>query len=115
MNNAFTLDDLNQALEVKYAPFVFHADHEIFTLQQVLRLPKNKREVVKAQLQMLDDKREDLTEDDFLVILKAIVENVLEDPGYGKADRLFAILDNDIAKITVLFEKWVEKSQPGEA
>lgn len=112
MTNAFTLDDLNKAIESKYAPFVFQSGREKFVLQQVLRLPAETRKIVQAQLQMLDDKKDDLNEDEVKVILKAVVDNVLEG---DKADRLFDILDNDLVKITVLFEKWVEHSQPGEA
>lgn len=112
MTNAFTLDDLNQALEEKYAPFVFQSGREKFVLQQVLRLPKNKRDIVKAQLQMLEDNKEELNEDEVLIILKAVIENVIEG---GKADRLLEILDNDLVKLTILFEKWVSSSQVGEA
>lgn len=112
MSNAFTLDDLNAAIEQKYAPFVFKHGREKFTLQQVLRLPKNAREIVKAQLQMLEDKKDDLNEDEVLAILKAIIENVMDGE---KADRLFEILDDDLVKVTVLFEEWVKTSQPGEA
>lgn len=112
MTNAFTLDDLNKALDTKYAPFVFQSGREKFTLQQVLRLPQETREIVKAQLQMLDDKKDELNEGEVLAILKAVVENVMNE---DKADRLFEILDNDLAKVTIIFEEWVKKSQPGEA
>lgn len=112
MANAFTLDDLHAALDKKYGPFTFKAGRETFTLNQVLRISKEKRAVVKAQLQMLDEKRDELTEDEMLVILKAIVENIIEG---DRSDRLFEVLDNDLAKVTVLFEKWVEHSQAGEA
>lgn len=112
MTNEFTLDDLNVALEKKYGPFVFSAGGEKFVLRQVLRLPKNQRDIVKAQLETLDQKRDELSEDEMLAILKAVVGNVLE--GYG-ADRLFDLLDNDLVKVTVLFEKWVERTQAGEA
>lgn len=112
MTNVFTLDDLNKAIESKYAPFVFQSGREKFVLQQVLRLPDETRKIVQAQLQMLDDKKEELNEEEVKVILKAVVDNVLDG---DKVDRLFDILDNDLVKITVLFEKWVEHSQPGEA
>jgi len=112
MANAFTLDDLNKALDTKYAPFVFQAGREKFTLQQVLRLPHEKRQIVRAQLQMLDDKKDELEEDEVMVILKAVVENVMSE---DKADRLFEILDNDLVKVTILFEQWVGQTQVGEA
>lgn len=116
MTNAFTLDDLNKAIDEKYAPFVFQHGREKFVLQQVLRLPQTKREIVKAQLMMLDEKKDELEEAEVLAILKAVVENVLDSSGKDdKATKLFDILDNDLVKITVLFERWVSASQPGEA
>jgi len=116
MANAFTLDDLNKALDDKYAPFVFQHGREKFVLQQVLRLPQETRKTVQAQLQLLDDKKDELEEPEVLAILKAVIDNVLD--GSKKDDRatkLFDILDNDLVKITVLFEKWVGSTQVGEA
>jgi hypothetical protein len=112
MANEFTLDDLNAALEKKYGPFVFAVGKEKFVLKQVLRLDKETRLTVKAQLQMLEDKKDELEEDDVMSILKAIIENVIEG---DKADRLFELLDNDLVKVTILFEQWVGSAQPGEA
>ena len=114
MTNDFTLEDLQAVLEKKYGPFVFKAGREKFILQQVLGLPKDKRDIVKAQLQSLEDNREELSEDDMLAILKAVVENVIEGDS-SKADRLFDILENDLVKVTILFEQWVERTQTGEA
>lgn len=116
MTNAFTLDDLNAALDTKYAPFVFQHGRQKFVLQQVLRLPQETRKIVQAQLQMLDDKKDELEEAEVLAILKAVIDNVVEgDAKENKADKLFDILDNDLVKVTILFEKWVGSSQAGEA
>ena len=112
MTNAFTLDDLNKTLEKKYGPFVFKAGKETFTMVQVLRLPREKREVVKTLLQTLEDQKDTLNEDETLAILKSVTENVLSD---NSADLLFDILGNDLVKVTVLFEQWAEKTQAGEA
>jgi len=112
MTNEFTLDDLNTALEKKYGPFVFSVGKEKFVLQQILRLPKETRQIVKAQLELLDNKKNELDEDEMLAILKAVVENVIEG---DKAERLFELLDNDLVKVTILFEKWAERTQAGEA
>lgn len=112
MSNAFTLTDLNKHLESKYRPFEFTSGREKFTLNQVLRLPKETRAVVKAQLEALDEHKNDLTEDEMLAILKAVISNVMVE---DKADRLFDVLDNDLVKVTILFEKWVESTQAGEA
>lgn len=112
MTNAFTLDDLNQALEKKYGPFVFTAGKQTFAMTQVLRLPKEKRDIVRAQLESLDNAKDDLDEDEVFAILKAVLENVVED---DKAEALLKVLDNDLVKLTILFEKWAESTQAGEA
>lgn len=111
MTNAFTLDDLNTALEKKYAPFVFSHGKDKFVLKQILRLSKEVRNTVKAQLEILENNKDELDEDEILAILKAVIENVMDD----NADKLFDILDNDLVKVTILFEKWIESSQVGEA
>lgn len=112
MSNAFTLDDLNNALEKKYAPFVFQAGRQKFTLIQILRLPKEQRDIVRAQLQTLDEQRDELNEDQVKAVLKAVLDYVVQD---DKSDALLEVLNNDLVKLTILFEKWVESSQVGEA
>lgn len=112
MTNAFTLDDLNNALEKKYAPFVFQAGRQKFTLIQILRLPKDHRDIVRAQLQALDEQKDELNEDQVKAVLKAVLDYVVQD---GKSDALLEVLNNDLVKLTILFEKWVESSQVGEA
>lgn len=112
MSNEFTLNDLNAALEKKYGPFVFVAGREKFVLRQPLRLSQEARTLVKAQLQVLEDKNDELTEDEVKAIFKAVIENIIEG---DKADRLFDVLDHDLVKITILFEQWVERTQAGEA
>lgn len=112
MSNAFTLDDLNNALEKKYAPFVFQAGRQKFTLIQILRLPKEQRDIVRAQLQTLDDQKDELNEEQVKAVLKAVLDHVVQD---GKSDALLEVLNNDLVKLTILFEKWVESSQVGEA
>lgn len=111
MTNAFTLDDLNKALDDKYKPFAFHAGKDKFSLKQVLSLPKEHRAIVKSMLEKLQDTK-DLDEDQALSILKAVLEYVVED---NKTDRLLEVLDHDIAKVTILFEAWAEGTSVGEA
>jgi hypothetical protein len=112
MSNAFTLDDLNQALEKKYGPFVFTAGKQSFTMVQVLRLPKENRDIVRAQLESLETNKDELDESQIFAILKAVLDHVVLD---NKSDALVEVLDNDLVKLTILFEKWVESSQVGEA
>lgn len=112
MTNAFTLDDLNNALEKKYAPFVFQAGRQKFTLVQVLRLPKEQRDIVRAQLQALDEQKDDLTEDEIRAVLTTVLDHVVQD---DKSEALLEVLGHDLVKLTVLFEKWIESAHVGEA
>lgn len=113
MGNVFTLDSLNDELEKKYAPLEFQAGKEKFVLRQLLRLPKSERDYVSGKLKDLDmENNENLTEDDALEILGLIIKTVTDS---GRGDKLLAVLDHDILKINMLFEKWVESVQPGEA
>lgn len=112
MTNVFTLDDLNKAIEVKYAPFVFQAGKDKFTLQQVVRLPKASRDEVKVLIEALESNQEDLAEEQMTSVLGEIIKVICAD---SKGDRLLEILDNDVLKMTTLFEKWVESTQAGEA
>jgi len=111
MTNAFTLEDLNKKLTEKYKPWSFKAGREVFKLDQVLALPKEQRQTVKAMLDKLQDTK-DLDEDAVMAILKAVLEYVVQD---DKTDKLLAVLDNDLAKVSVLFEAWVEGAEVGEA
>lgn len=112
MTNAFTLDDLNNALEKKYAPFVFQAGRQKFTFTQILRLPKEQRDIVRAQLETLDNKKDELSENDIIALLKSVLDYVVQD---DKSDALLEVLGDDLVKLTVLFEQWVESSHVGEA
>lgn len=108
----FTLDDLNKAVSAKYKPWGFAAGRTKFSLKQVLALPKEQRDNVRAMLVKLDEKKNELEEDDILAIMKAVFDYVVED---DKADRLMEVLDNDLVKISVLFEAYMEGTQAGEA
>lgn len=108
----FTLDDLNKAIAAKYAPWEFGAGRTKFSLKQIMALPKEQRDMVKAMLQKLDDEKESLDEDDVKAILKAVLDYIVDD---NKSQKLFEVLDDDLVKITILFENYVEGSQAGEA
>lgn len=112
MSNAFTLDDLNTAIEKKYAPFVFQAGEQKFIFTQILRLPKEKRDIVRAQLESLESHKDNISEEEVFAILKAVLQNVIEG---DKVDALLNILDHDLVKITLLVEKWAESASVGEA
>lgn len=108
----FTLDDLNRAVQAKYKPWGFSAGRTKFSLKQVLALPKEQRDTVRAMLQKLDDNKNDLTEDEVEAILRAVLDYLVED---DKTEKLLEVLDNDLVKISALFEAYMEGSQAGEA
>lgn len=110
--NEFTLDDLNNALQAKYKPFIFKAGRNKFVLKQILSLPKEHRESVRALLENLDANKDKMAEDDVLGTLKAVLDYVVDD---GLSEKLVEMLDNDLVKISILFEAWTESSQVGEA
>ena len=108
----FTLDDLNNAVTAKYKPWGLTAGRSKFSLKQVLALPKEQRDIVRSMLQKLDDDKTDLEEDDILAIMKAVLEYVVMD---DKTDKLLEVLDNDLVKVSVLFEAYMQGTQAGEA
>lgn len=108
----FTLDDLNNALQVKYKPWVFMAGRNKFVLNQVLSLPREQRYAVREMLDSLDNDKDNTDEDKILATLKAVLDYVVED---NKADKLFEVLDNDLVKVSVLFEAWMASTKVGEA
>lgn len=108
----FTLDDLNRAVQAKYKPWAFTAGRTKFVLKQILSLPKEQREIVRAMLQKLDDEKNELTEENVFAILKAVLDYIVED---DKAEKLLEVLDNDLVKMSALFEAYMEGTQAGEA
>lgn len=108
----FTLDDLNKAVRAKFKPWIFSAGRTKFSLKQVLALPQEQRDIVRAMLKHLDDNKDELEENDIKSILKAVLEHVVED---DKTDKLLETLDNDLVKISVFFEAYMEGTQAGEA
>lgn len=111
MSNVFTLDSLNDELEKKYAPFEFQAGRDKFTLRQVLRLTKAERALVSEKLESIDENTE-VTEDEAQEMLEFVLKTVTDN---GKGEKLVAVLDHDLLKIKMLFDKWVTWTQPGEA
>lgn len=113
MANVFTLDSLRDELERTYAPLVFQNGKDTYTLRQVLRLPKSERDFVAFKLKFLEtDNQEDTTEEEVLELLELIIKTVTDG---GKGDKLVELLGHDLLTVKVLFDKWVEACQPGEA
>ncbi len=113
MSNIFTLDDLNKAIETKYAPFYFQAGQDKYSLRQVLRLAKSERDFVVEELKKLDGLDAETMDED--VVLQAI-ENVLSTvTDGGKGSQLVELLGHDMVRVQMLMEMWIEATQPGEA
>jgi hypothetical protein len=115
MSNVFTLDDLNNEIEKKYAPLVFQAGDQEFTLVSLLRVPKKVRAEVQSRLEALNSSADDadtVDEDETIATLQFVLSSVTKD---NKGRALVRILGDDLVKYSTLMEKWQEATQPGEA
>jgi hypothetical protein len=112
MSNVFTLDSLNDELEIKYGSFEFQAGKQKFVLPPILRLPKSERDLAYAILANTEAVQESQDIDAFQMLLEELLKVLVRD---GKGDQLIEVLDHDILKMQILIEKWTEKTQPGEA
>lgn len=113
MTNVFTLDDLNNAIESKYAPFRFQAGDDSYVLRQVLRLTQTEREIVTSQLKELDSMNEDnMDETKVLSIIETVLSTVTD---HGKGAKLVELLGHELVRVQMLLEKWIEVTSPGEA
>jgi hypothetical protein len=115
MSNVFTLDDLNEAIEKKYAPLVFKAGEQEFTLVSLMRVPKKVRKEVQDRLQELSgsaDDDETVDEDQTLATLQFVLSAVTKD---NKGKALVRLFGDDLVKYTTLMEQWQKATQPGEA
>lgn len=130
MSNVFTLDSLREELENEYAPFKFEANGELYVLQSLLRVNKERRARVLDAMKSLrpedeegqetdgkvdvDLSDEDLDEDAVLAAVKTILSSVVDGPdGRGKA--MVDLLGDDLLMHMRLLQKWQEATQPGEA
>lgn len=113
MTNAFTLDDLNAAIESKYAPFYFHAGDERFVLRQVLRLSATERSLVTGVLKELDSIGEDNVDEAQVLRNMERVLSIVTDN--AKGPHLVDLLGHDLIRVQMLLEKWIEVTSAGEA
>lgn len=107
--STFTLDDIVAAAEKKYANVVIpFGDGDSVTLVNAMRLSKEKR----AELVALQDA---LGEDDAdqVELLSSGIRIVASDE--GAANRLLEKVNGDLAVLAVLFGKYTEGTQAGEA
>lgn len=110
MSNVFTLESLNEELDIKYGNFEFQAGKQKFVLPPLLRLPESERDVAIGLLQNTEEAQNDLKA--MKVLLENLLRVVVRD---NKGEALVELLDHDILKMQILIEKWTAKTQPGEA
>jgi len=113
MSNTFSLEDLNKAIEAKYAPFYFTAGEDRYVMRQVLRLSKSERETVVAELKTLETFQDgEADEDAILQCIEMVLSTVTD---HGKGADLIELLGHDIIRVQMLMEMWIEATQAGEA
>jgi hypothetical protein len=113
MSNSFSLDDLNKAIETKYAPFTITAGGYTYKLRQVLRLASSERAVVVSLLKDMDSISDDEPdEEEILDVMESILSTITAD---GRGDDLVSLLEHDIVRVKTLIEMWIEATQAGEA
>lgn len=114
---AFTLDNLREAVEKKYAgfPVQYGADvTETVTLRAAIRLSKAERKQLSTlakKLQTEGDKEQN--EDDVLKALADMLVVVADSPEAGS--KLVAALNSDLAAIVTLWGEYQAATEPGEA
>lgn len=115
MSNVFTLEDLVAEIEHQYAPLVFRAGEQDFTLVSLLRVSPKIRKAVQESLSTLsgsEDENEEVSEEDTLKTFQFVLSSVTAE---NKGRALVRVLGDDLVKYTTLIKKWQEATQPGEA
>jgi hypothetical protein len=107
--STFTLDDIVAAADKKYANVVIpFGDGDSVTLLNALRLKKEKRsELIELQDALGED------DADQVELLSNGIRTVASDE--AAAERLLEKVNGDLAVLAVLFEKYTEGTQAGEA
>lgn len=116
MATTFTLDMIREATEAKYGSLdIPMEDGSVVSLLNPLRLAKGKRdELMEVQKQLSsDEKDEDAPEVDQEATFVRIFELVAATE--AQAGKLIAALEGDLAAMAVVFEKYGEDTQAGEA
>ena len=108
MGNIFTLDSLREEIERQYAPVVLEVGDQDVTLTNLMRLPKKKRDLVMAKVELLNTD-DDVDEDQDQIALDIILA-VSDKPVLLKK-----ALGDDLALIMKIVTVWMESTQTGEA
>jgi hypothetical protein len=105
----FLLDEIRQAAEVKFGSTDIEFGEATVRLLNPLRLPETKR----TELQAIQRRMDDDAELDQIGLLRDAVRCVAETKGGAAA--LLREVGDDMALLAMIFERYVEGSQAGEA
>ncbi|MCK2242319.1 MULTISPECIES: phage tail assembly protein [unclassified Crossiella] len=109
---SFTLADLHAEMERQFGDFTYTTEAGPVRLRAVLRLPEADRSKVEQLLSSLDGSTTRTT-NDTMAVMRHVLCLCADQP-----DRLFTELDAQpeaAALVLVLFQRWAEHTQPGEA
>lgn len=110
----FTLTDLREAAERKYAPVTISNGSDKFVLSSVLQLPKSRRKAVERLLNDISDNADnegyglDAQLDAFEQLIRLVTDN-------EKGDELLDLIGDNPALLLEIGTEWVNSSQAGEA
>lgn len=107
----FTLTDLKNVVEKKYAPTVIENGDEKFVLNNLLQLPSKKREEVMALVDAVNSD-DDVTVEDQVAQFTKVLVTVVDG---NKGDKLIELIGDNAALIIELVTTWMEGSELGEA
>jgi hypothetical protein len=111
--NVWSLDAMRDALAKRYAPLVFSADGDQYTLVSLMRLSKQDRKEVAAKLEEIDtDDDAEYDEDKIVAAVEFVIKKVTKD---RKGAALVKLLGGDMAALMMLITRWTQATQPGEA
>lgn len=116
MSNTFTLDDIRAAADKKYGSTDIPLDEErTLHLVNVLQLPKEDRKKLKAVQSDLDaEKAEENDDEDAQVeMLRNAIRIIAKEKAL--AEELFTALGDNLAYLAVIFDRYTEGTEAGEA
>jgi Mycobacteriophage tail assembly protein len=107
--STFTLDDIRAAADARYGSLdIPLSDGLTARLLNPLRLPKEKRDELSAMQDKMEEKGSDQEQ-----ILADVVRLVAEND--AQAEALLSQVGGDLAMLAVIFERYSEGVQVGEA
>lgn len=113
----FTLTDLRNEVSKKYAPTVIENGADTYTLQNLIQLPKDKREEVTALVDKFESSSDD-EEDEGLGLegqMDTFRDIILAVETEGKGQELLDLLGDNPALLMELASAWMTGTQLGEA